>query len=80
MADHTPEPASEPDGCDTTVARRGPDLLALAAGLAALGISTSALLGWSGWLPGIDGRWVLAAIAVVVGLVLVIGSIRPRRN
>lgn len=59
---------------------RGPDLLTLAAGLAALGISLSALLGGIGWLPGVDARWVLAAVAILVGLVLVIGSIRPRRR
>ncbi|MGH3990834.1 MAG: hypothetical protein ACRDSN_00040 [Pseudonocardiaceae bacterium] len=75
---------TEPDHTDgeagAPAPRRGPDLLTLAAGLGALGISVSALLGGFGWLPGVDARWVLAAVAILVGLVLVIGSIRPRRS
>jgi hypothetical protein len=60
--------------------RRGPDLLTLAVGLGALGVAGIALLGSVAWLPEVDGRWVLAAVALVVGLSLVIGSIRnPRR-
>lgn len=79
MADCPPELDPRQDADRAPVPRRSPDLLALAAGLAALGVSASALLGWTGWLPGIDGRWVLAAIAILVGLILVLGSIRPRR-
>lgn len=74
----------EPHRTDETAAltpRRGPDLLALAAGLGALGVSGTVLLGGIPWLPEIDVRWVLAAVALVVGLLLVIGSIRhPRRQ
>lgn len=72
--DHTDGEAGAP------VQRRGPDLLTLAVGLGALGISVSALLGGLIWLPGVDARWVLAAVAMLVGLALVIGSIRPRRS
>ncbi len=72
--DHTDAEAGAP------VRRRGPDLLTLAAGLGALGISVGALLGGFVWLPGADARWVLAAVAILIGLVLVIGSIRPRRS
>jgi len=75
---------SEPDNTDgaagAPVRRHGPDLLTLAAGLAALSISVAALLGGFGWLPGVDARWVLATVAILVGLILVIGSIRPRRS
>lgn len=73
-ADHTDGEASAP------VRRRGPDLLTLTAGLGALAISVGALLGGIGWLPGVDARWVLAAVAILVGLVLVIGSVRPRHR
>ncbi len=62
------------------VRRRGPELLTLALGLGALGVSVSALLGGIMWLPGVDARWVLAAVAILIGLVLVIGTIRPRRH
>ncbi len=71
-----------PHRTDETVSlapRRGPDLLTLAVGLGALGVAGSALLG-GGWLPEVDARWVLAALALVVGLTLVIGSLRhPQR-
>jgi hypothetical protein len=60
--------------------RRGPDLLTLLAGLGALGIAGTALLGGIAWLPDVDGRWVLAALALIIGLLLVIGSLRPPRH
>jgi hypothetical protein len=60
--------------------RRGPDLLTLLAGLGALGIAGTALLGGIAWLPDVDSRWVLAALALIVGLLLVIGSLRPPRH
>ncbi|HEY6423914.1 MAG TPA: hypothetical protein VIY28_11825 [Pseudonocardiaceae bacterium] len=59
---------------------RAPDLLTLAAGLGALGVAGTALLSGIAWLPTPDTRWVLAALALVVGLLLVISSLRhPRR-
>lgn len=60
--------------------RRGPDLLTLGAGLGALAVAIGVPLGGDGWLVGLDARWVLAAVAILVGLLLVIGSIRPRRR
>ncbi|HEU0087284.1 MAG TPA: hypothetical protein VFQ77_06505 [Pseudonocardiaceae bacterium] len=56
------------------------DVLALAAGLGALGVAGYTLLGGVGWLPGLDARWVLAILAILVGLLLVISSLRPRRH
>jgi hypothetical protein len=70
---HDNEPSALPP-------RRGPDLLTLVAGLASLGIAVTALLGGVAWLPDVDGRWVLAALALLVGLLLVIGSLRPARH
>jgi hypothetical protein len=60
--------------------RRGPDLLTLVAGVGSLGIAATALLGGVAWLPDVDGRWVLAALALLVGLLLVIGSLRPQHH
>ncbi|HKS52113.1 MAG TPA: hypothetical protein VJS67_09625 [Pseudonocardiaceae bacterium] len=57
--------------------RRGPDLLTLVVGLGSLGIAVATLLGGIVWLPDIDGRWVLAVLALIVGSLLVIGSLRP---
>ncbi|MGQ0775947.1 MAG: hypothetical protein ACT4NY_16260 [Pseudonocardiales bacterium] len=65
---------------DTPAQRRGPDLLTLTAGLGALAVAIGVPLGGDGWLAGLDARWVLAAAATLIGLLLVIGSIRPRRR
>jgi hypothetical protein len=73
MAQPVPHHSSE---TDAVVPRRGPDLLTLAVGLGALGVAGTALLGGINWLPVVDARWVLAVIALAVGLVLVIGSLR----
>jgi hypothetical protein len=77
MADPGPHHTEE---TNALTPRRGPDLLTLAVGLGALGVAGTALLGGVAWLPEVDARWVLAAVALVVGLMLVIGSVRhPRR-
>jgi hypothetical protein len=74
-------PGPRPDDeAPALTARRGPDLLTLVAGLGSLGIATTALLGGVTWLPDVDGRWVLAALALLVGLLLVIGSLRPQHH
>ncbi|HEX6402011.1 MAG TPA: hypothetical protein VF003_02420 [Pseudonocardiaceae bacterium] len=70
------------NGTDQTSAlasRRGPDLLTLVVGLGALGIAVATLLGGIAWLPDVDGRWVLAVLALIVGSLLVIGSLRPQK-
>ncbi len=80
-ADPGPHPALyDTDEADALTLRRGPDLLTLLAGLGALGIAGTALLGGIAWLPEVDSRWVLAALALIVGLLLVIGSLRPPRH
>jgi hypothetical protein len=73
MAQPVPHHSSE---TDAVVPRRGPDLLTLAVGLGALTVAGTALLGGINWLPVVDARWVLAVIALAVGLMLVIGSLR----
>lgn len=64
----------------TPARRRGPDLLTLAAGLGALAVAAGMPLGGAAWLAGLDARWVLAAVTMLFGLLLVISSIRPRRH
>jgi len=59
--------------------RRAPDPLTLLAGLAALLVSVTALVGSSAWLPSTDLRWVLAVGAVTIGVLLLLASLRPRR-
>jgi hypothetical protein len=75
-----PEPNHADGEACAPARRRGPDLLTLAAGLGALGVASTALFGGLAWLPGVDLRWVLAAVAMLVGLLLVIGSVRPQRR
>ena len=58
--------------------RRGPDLLTLIIGLATLAM---AVFAFTGELPGgigLDPRWLLAGGAAVIGLALLVGSIRGR--
>lgn len=77
--DPTMPQAHGPDQSSALDSRRGPDLLALVVGLGALGIAVATLLGGIAWLPDVDGRWVLAALALIVGSLLVIGSLRPQK-
>ncbi|MDF3050186.1 MAG: hypothetical protein K0R87_1824 [Pseudonocardia sp.] len=58
--------------------RRGPDPLTLIVGLATLAM---AVFAFTGELPGgigLDPRWLLAGGAAVIGLALLVGSIRGR--
>ena len=80
-----PHPETHPASPDTDEAGapipwRGPDLLTLLAGLVALGIAGTVLLGHLAWLDKVDGRWVLVVVALIVGLLLVVGSLRPPRR
>jgi hypothetical protein len=60
--------------------RRGPDPLALVVGLLTLGMATSAFVGEVPSLAGLDARWLLAAGAAAIGLLLLVGSLRGRRH
>jgi hypothetical protein len=60
--------------------RRGPDPLALVVGLLTLGMATSAFIGEVPLLAGLDARWLLAAGAAAIGLLLLVGSLRGRRH
>ena len=77
--DPTMPQAPGPDQSSALDSRRGPDLLTLVVGLGALGIAVATLLGGLAWLPDVDGRWVLAALALIVGSLLVIGSLRTQK-
>lgn len=58
--------------------RRGPDPLALAVGLATLAMAVFAFVGELPDLSGVDPRWALAGGAALVGLVLLVSSLRGR--
>lgn len=61
--------------------RRGrPDVLTLVVGLLALGMSVSAFVGELPVLPDFDPRWLLAAGAALLGVVLLVSSLRGRRT
>ncbi|GAA0525369.1 hypothetical protein GCM10011581_14600 [Saccharopolyspora subtropica] len=62
------EPNRRPD-------RDGPDMVTLVAGLLSLATAGYVLFGGGGQL-----RWVLAVAAVAVGVVMLVASLRPRRD
>jgi hypothetical protein len=66
------------DGGTTEKRRRMPDLLTLIVGLVSLGIAGSGFLGRAPDLQAFDPRWLLAGGAVVLGLVLLLASVRRR--
>lgn len=58
--------------------RRGPDPVALVAGVLTLAMATAAFVGQ---VPThLDPRWLLAAGAALLGLLLLAGSLRGRRS
>jgi fatty acid desaturase len=59
--------------------RRIPDPLTLLAGLAALAVAVTALVGSTSWLPSVDLRWVFAGGAATVGVLLLVGPLRSER-
>lgn len=67
---------------DTMSKTRGPSVMLLLLGLAALGVSGWALLGPGtfSWLTSFDGRWLVVAVAGVVGLALVLAPGRRRKG
>lgn len=71
---------ANPKETSTPAQRRGPDPLTLTAGLGALAVAIGVPLGGGAWLADLDARWALAAVAILTGLLLVIGSLRPRRR
>ncbi len=69
------------DGNEATMSRRrGPDVVMLLVGLLALGMSVSAFVGEVPNLGGFDPRWLLAVGAAVVGLLLLVGSLKGKRG
>lgn len=61
----------------TTRPRQRPDGLMLVTGLLALVVSVFAFVGD---VPAVDLRWVLAGGAALVGLALLVSSVRGRRT
>ena len=71
MADYEPE---------REVGRRGPDVLTLVAGIATLLVSAFVLTDGALWIPSLDPRWLVAGGALVVGLFLLMASVRGGRR
>jgi len=67
-------------GGEPAVRRRRPDPVALLVGLLSIGMAVAAFVGQVPDLSGLDPRWLLAGGAAVVGLMLLIGSLRGRRG
>ncbi len=60
--------------------RQAPDVVALVVGLASLVTATFAIVGYVPPLPSFDPRWLLAGGAATIGLLLLVTSLRPRRD
>lgn len=66
---------------ETTPARRRRiDPAALLVGLFSLGVAGTAMAGRATDLAAFDVRWLLAAAAVLLGVLLLVGSLRDRRR
>jgi hypothetical protein len=63
---------------ETAPRHRGPDPVALLVGLLALAMAAAAFVGEVPTLAGFDPRWLLAAGAALIGLLLLTGSLRGR--
>jgi hypothetical protein len=68
------------DHTNEVTRRRGPDVVMLLVGLLALGMAVSAFVGQVPSLAGFDPRWLLAGGAAVIGLLLLVGSLKGRRT
>jgi hypothetical protein len=74
------EPISESTQTETGEAtKRSLNPFALGEGLIALAIAAYILTGGR-WLDGISSRWILAGGALVVGLILLLASLRTGRK
>jgi len=71
--------AERDENTGTAVRRHAPDLVTLLVGLLTLGMATSAFVGELPTLPGFDPRWLLAAGAALLGMLLLVDSLRRRR-
>ncbi|GAA2964996.1 hypothetical protein [Actinokineospora diospyrosa] len=65
---------------DETKTPRRIDPLTLIAGLATLAAAAFVLTDGRIWLPSLDPRWLLAGVAVLVGVLLLGGSLRGKRK
>ncbi|MGH3439372.1 MAG: hypothetical protein ACRDRN_23295 [Sciscionella sp.] len=74
------EPTETAEHTGNVARRRGPDLLALIAGLAAILASAYILTDGASWLPSIDPRWLLAGGALLVGVLMLASSMRSSHN
>lgn len=61
---------------DNRPRRRMPDLFTLLVGIATLCVSVYLLTGGESWLPEINGRWALAGGALLVGVLMLLASLR----
>ncbi|HEY3258910.1 MAG TPA: hypothetical protein VGJ95_01350 [Pseudonocardiaceae bacterium] len=60
--------------------RRWLDPVTMLFGIGALLVAGTALTNGSGLLPGVDPRWLLASGAVLVGMLLLVGTLRRPRD
>jgi hypothetical protein len=79
VADRNSDRNSDRD-TERDVRRRGPDLLTLLAGIATLLVSSYVLTDGEIWIPSLDPRWLLAGGALLVGVFMLVASVRGRKR
>lgn len=60
--------------------RRAPDMFTLVVGLGVLFASAYIITDGNTWFPSVDPKWLFAGGALVIGLLLLGASLRPRRD
>jgi hypothetical protein len=60
--------------------RHGPDLYAMMTGVGALFVSAYILTDGAGWFSSMSPRWTLAVGAVLIGVLLLLASLRKDRR
>jgi L-asparagine transporter-like permease len=68
------------DNTEREVGRRRPDVFTLIMGIATLGVSGFVLSDGEMWFPEVDPRWVVAGVALVVGVIMLGASVRGRKR
>ncbi|EHY90165.1 hypothetical protein ACWGRK_00385 [Saccharomonospora azurea] len=61
-------------------ASRTTDLVTLLAGIATLLVSAYVLSDANTWFPHVDLRWALGGGAALVGVLMLVASMRPRKS
>ena len=75
-----PTQPTDTDELERSATREAPDVIALLVGLVSLVTATFSIIGYTPEPPSFDPRWLIAGGAAVVGLILLVSSVRGSRS